>query len=197
MIQKCDKLFSNYSIFLRALEEDDWKHSIHWRKDETIWNMVAGPKYYVSEAFEKQWVKNHIENQQHNFVFVVVEKESGKTIGFVYLNNINQKNKCCEFSKLLGDQETWGKGYGTQMTMLTLYYAFYELGMERVEARQLLTNKASIRVNEKCGFKNEGVARHALFKQGQFVDLNLMACLREDFDKTIANHAKSLVELDK
>ena len=55
------------------------------------------------------------------------------------------------------------------MTMLAQYYAFYELGAEYVEAAQLMTNKASVCVNEKCGFKTEGCARHAAFKDGQFV----------------------------
>ena len=177
----------NYNVYLRALEEDDWQYSINWRKDETIWEMVMGQKYYVSECYERQWVKEHIENQNKNMVFVVCEKNTDKTIGYVYLNNIDHKNKKCGLVKLLGDRESWGKGYGTQMTMLVLHYAFYELGVQRVEASQLTTNKASIKVNEKCGFKNEGIARQAVFKNGRFVDINLMGCLKDDFDKLLEN----------
>lgn len=40
-------------IYLRALEIDDYKISIKWRKDDQIWNMLGGPKYFVSEAYEK------------------------------------------------------------------------------------------------------------------------------------------------
>ena len=149
--------------------------------------MVVGHRYYVSETFEKQWVKKHIENQQNSVVFVVCEKKTDVIVGYVYLNDIDYQKRSCSFAKLLGNKDLWGKGYGTQATMLALYYAFYELGLERVEATQLLTNRASIRVNEKCGFKIEGTLRHAAFKNGQFVDLNLMGCLREDYDIILDN----------
>lgn len=177
--------FKNYAIYLRALEEDDYKYSVKWRADEEIWDMVMGHRYYVSEAYEKNWVKNHIENQKESIVFVVCEKVTDIVVGFLYLNNIDHQNKSCRFAKLLGNKSCWGKGYGTQATMLVLYHAFYELGMERVCASQLLTNKASIRVNEKCGFVSEGVARHAIFKKGKYVDLNMMSCLRSDYDAVL------------
>ena len=176
-----NNMFENYRIYFRGLEESDYEHSIAWRQDDEIWDMVVGHRYYVSESFERQWVKKHVENQRDNIVFVVCDKQSGEVAGFVYLNDINLQNRSCHYAKLLGNKAFWGKGYGTEATMLALYYAFYELGLERVEATQLLTNKASIRVNEKCGFKNEGILRHAAFKNGKFVDLNLMGCLREDF----------------
>jgi len=53
----------------------------------------------------------------------------------------------------------------------------------RVEARQLLDNKGSIKVNEKCGFKTEGVLREAVFKNGKYQDLNLMSVLKRDFEE--------------
>ena len=187
-----NQIFDSFSVYLRPLEEDDWKYSVKWRQDELIWSMVIGQRYYVSELYERMWVKDHIENQQKNKVFVLCEKGDTKALGYVYLNNIDMKNRSCFFAKLLGDHEAWGKGYGTQMAMLALHYAFYELGLERVEARQLLTNRASIRVNEKCGFKTEGCARHAAFKDGQFVDLNLMSCLRSDYDAVVDNKIKEL-----
>ena len=41
-------------IYLRALEPEDYKVSILWRKDPEIWQMVCGPQYFVSEAYEKK-----------------------------------------------------------------------------------------------------------------------------------------------
>lgn len=180
-------MFENYKVYLRALEEEDYKYSVKWRADEEIWSMVIGRRYYVSELYEKNWVKSHIENQQKSFVFVVCEKETDEVVGFMYLNDIDYINKSCKFAKLLGNKSLWGKGYGTQATMMVLYHAFYELGLERVEATQQLINKASIRVNEKCGFKTEGTIRHGAFKKGHFIDLNLMGCIRSDYDELLKN----------
>ena len=43
---------SESRVYLRALEPADYKTSIKWRKDDAIWNMLGGTKYFVSEAYE-------------------------------------------------------------------------------------------------------------------------------------------------
>ena len=178
-------MFENFRVYLRALEPDDYKTSIKWRNDDEIWSMVVGPKYFVSEAYEKKWVEDSIFNNSNKLALAVCLKESNEHIGYVYLNNIDWKNRVCSFGKLIGNKRHWGKGYAQEMTILMLYHAFYVLGMVRVEARQLLSNKGSTRVNEKCGFKTEGVLRKAVFKDGRHQDLNLMSIIREDFDEVL------------
>ncbi len=66
-----------------------------------------------------------------------------------------------------------------------LHHGFCTLGLTRIEARQLLSNQASVRLFEKCGFRVEGVLRKAVFKDGRHQDLNLMAILREEFDELL------------
>lgn len=44
-------------VYLRAFELDDYKTTIHWRQDDTIWAMLGGQKYFVSEAYEKKWIE--------------------------------------------------------------------------------------------------------------------------------------------
>jgi ribosomal-protein-alanine N-acetyltransferase len=47
--------------------------------------------------------------------------------------------------------EFWGKGYATEATMFFLDYAFNTLQAQEVNAYAHTTNKASVRVLEKCG----------------------------------------------
>jgi RimJ/RimL family protein N-acetyltransferase len=184
------KMFSDFRVYLRALEPDDYQTSIKWRNDDEIWSMIVGQKYYVSEYYEKKWVEDLIINNSQKLTLAICLKESHEHIGYVYLFNIDYKNRVASFGKLIGKKECWGKGYGQEATMLMLYHAFYVLGLIRVEARQLLTNKGSIRVNEKCGFKTEGILRKAIFKDGKHLDLNLMSIIREDFDEILNNYIK-------
>lgn len=44
----------NKRIFLRALEPTDYKTSIKWRKDDAIWDMLGGTKYFVSGSIRKE-----------------------------------------------------------------------------------------------------------------------------------------------
>lgn len=64
-------------VYLRAFEPDDYKTTIKWRKDDKIWDMLGGTKYFVSEAYEKQWIENTIFNSKDvKLAICLVENES-------------------------------------------------------------------------------------------------------------------------
>lgn len=68
-------------IFLRALEPDDYKVSINWRKDESIWEMLGGTKYFVSEAYEKKWVEETIfSSKDVKLAICLIEQENTSVI---------------------------------------------------------------------------------------------------------------------
>jgi RimJ/RimL family protein N-acetyltransferase len=46
----------------------------------------------------------------------------------------------------------WGRGFATEATQALVDYAFTTLGFERLQARARISNPASRRVLEKCGF---------------------------------------------
>jgi RimJ/RimL family protein N-acetyltransferase len=176
------ELQKQYRVYLRALELNDANESCKWRADDEINSSIVGKKYFVSSEYEKKWVHDAIFNPSNTLKLAVCDKEKSTYIGNVYLTEIDSYNQNAQFSKLLGSRDFWGKGLATEFTMLMLYHAFYELNLQRVYAYQLVTNKASMRVNEKCGFRNEGTLRKAAFKHGELVDLNVMGILKEDFD---------------
>jgi RimJ/RimL family protein N-acetyltransferase len=47
----------------------------------------------------------------------------------------------------------WGHGYATEAARAVIDYAFEDLGLERLEAGARVSNPASRRVLEKCGFQ--------------------------------------------
>ena len=52
----------------------------------------------------------------------------------------------------------WGRGYATEAARALIDHAFGELGCERLSGRARVSNPASRRVLEKCGFQWTGVA---------------------------------------
>lgn len=176
-----NKNFDEYRVYLRALEPDDYKKTVVWHNDPEIWDMVMGNRYFVSSEYEKQWVEKKIFSNNDSFTFAICYKENNDFIGMVSLTNIDYIQRKAIFSKMIGEKKYWGKGIATESVMLMLNYAFNELGLKRVQAAQLITNKASIKVNLKCGFKNEGILRSACFKNGKYVDINVMGILDEEY----------------
>jgi len=179
--------FSKFRVYLRALELEDFKTTINWRKDDEIWGMLAGRKYFVSSEYEKKWVQDVIFNNKNNVTLAICLKGNDRHIGNTYLNDIDWFNRNAESSTLIGEKDCWGKGYGKEATILRLYHGFFELGLERIYSMQLLTNIASIKMLEKCGYCNEGVLRNAVFKNGKYQDLNMMSVLKKDFEELLRN----------
>lgn len=129
--------------------------------------MLGGTKYFVSEAYEKQWIENTIFNSKDvKLAICLVENE--KHIGNVYMTNINEINRSCVSHVLIGEKEYWGNGYAREALLLAIDYMFNERNMHRIQANVLTSNIASLKMHEKCGYKLEGTLREAVYKNGKY-----------------------------
>ena len=169
-------------IYLRALEPDDYKTSIKWRKDDEIWGMVGSPKYFVSEAYEKKWVEDTIFNSR-DIKLAVCLKDANKYIGNVYATDIDMISRCCTTGVLIGDHDYWNQGYATEAYQLLLDYVFNERNLNRAQAYVLESNVASLKMHQKVGYKIEGSLRQSAFKNGKYQNQILLSILKEDYCK--------------
>ena len=60
-------------------------------------------------------------------------------------------------------------------------YAFEELRLNRINGSALSYNAPSLHVTQKVGFKQEGIARQAVYKNGEFVDVVQLGILKSDY----------------
>lgn len=174
-------------VYLRALEPDDYKVSIAWRKDDEIWSMLGGTKYFVSEAYEKKWVEDTIFNS-HDIKLAICLKENDLYIGNVYATDINMINRTCTTHVLIGNKQYWGNGYASEAYKLLIDYLFNERGMNRLQALVLEDNIGSMKMHEKCGYRQDGVLRQSVFKNGSYKNQVVMSLLFEDYKKRFSQN---------
>ena len=167
-------------VYLRALEIDDYKTTIKWRKDDEIWKSVTGPKYFVSSEYEKNWVIKAINNPNEVRVGICL-KENDLLIGLASMIYIDMVNRSGAFSVMIGNKKYWSGGFATEAIKLLLAYCFNERGMERIWGPILESNIASQKVAFKCGFKKEGVLRNSVFKNGEYHNQIMVSILREEY----------------
>lgn len=165
-------------VYLRALEPEDYKTSIKWRKDDAIWNMLGGTKYFVSEAYEKKWVEDTIFSSK-DLKLAVCLCDADRYIGNVYMTDFNMINRTCSSHVLIGEKDCWGKGYAREALLQAMDYVINERGIQRIEALVLESNTQSLRMLEKCGYVLEGVKRNAVYKDGKFHNQCLVAYIVE------------------
>jgi RimJ/RimL family protein N-acetyltransferase len=62
-----------------------------------------------------------------------------------------------------------------------LGFAFDEMNLHRIQLSVYEFNQRAMRCYEKCGFRHEGRAREAFYREGKYHDSLLMAILRQEF----------------
>lgn len=70
----------------------------------------------------------------------------------------------------------------TEAVEAVVNHAFQELHLHRIEANIMPRNRASLRVVEKLGFRNEGVSREYLKINGKWEDHIHMVLLNEEME---------------
>ena len=75
----------------------------------------------------------------------------------------------------------WGRGLAAEACRAVLTFSFAEYGPERMQARVIDGNRASVRVLTKLGFRDEGTLRRSLFRRGKFEDVRMFSVLRDEW----------------
>lgn len=166
---------------LRAIEREDIPRFVRWFNDPEVRQFLTMHEP-LSRAKEERWFEEQLSrpNELHLAMEVWVGGE-WVHIGNIGLHNINLKNRSAILGIVIGEKEFWGKGYGREAIRVLLRYAFYELGLHRVELEVFAQNARAIRCYEAVGFKRVGVRREAFFRDGAFHDLVLMDLLASEF----------------
>ena len=103
--------------------------------------------------------------------FIIAANASEREIAFVITTHGTRVLGACGVAKLNGEQPEigywlgvpfWGKGYATEAARALIDYAFGDLGYDIVLGGARVSNPASRRVLEKCGFQWTGVGLYRI-----------------------------------
>lgn len=112
------------------------------------------------------------------FSFALVLKANNRLIGAVDVE-IQAEHNRGELAYWL-EVDCWGHGLAAEASAQLLRYGFDKLGLHRLYAQCLCTNRASARVMEKIGLLYEATFRQHCRKDGAFVDMLVYGLTRED-----------------
>jgi len=171
-------------IYLRAFETSDIHFLNTIRNNDTLYQTTTGNKYYISSEHDKKWIEDKIFNSYQQLYLVICSSESQKPLGYICANHIDYLNRKAEWGGLIISKEVNSKGIGTDAGYLFLDHLFGELGMNMVYAYVNENNKASYRLSEKFGFKQDGLIRDFVYKQNRFHNAYLFTMLKVDYDNS-------------
>lgn len=184
-------LFTGQMVRLGATPPDFKELFARWSSDAEYSRMLnfdpAAPKA-ISE-FEKE--KDQDKEDPRHFGFWIRTLADDKPIGLTGFW-VNWNNQSAWFWIGIGEADYRSKGYGTDTTRLMINYGFRELGLYRIGLGVFAYNVRAKRAYEKAGFVTEGIARSALYRDGQRHDIYSMAILRPEWEQMIQQQAQAV-----
>ena len=169
-------------LLIRPYEKSDAPAVFEVINDESIYEMTL----HIPYPYPKEQVPIWIHFTQKNSFYKKgyecgIFNFKGQYIGNIGLVNIDYTHKKAEMTYFIG-KDYRNEGYATEALAGLLYYAFRVVGLERVSGSAMCHNQASIKVMEKNHLRCEGVARHEILKDGEFIDVWHGAILKDEFE---------------
>lgn len=168
-------------IYLRALNLNDANDYYKWVKDKEVilYSLGRWLKPHTKKQIQ-EWLQETI-NDKSVLNLGIVEKETNKLIGHAGISSLSKTNNSGEYFILIGDRNSWGKGYGTEVTKLVVGYGFKVLKLHRIMLTVSDVNIGAVKVYEKSGFIKEGIMRDASFRNGKYHNKIVMSILDDEW----------------
>ena len=101
--------------------------------------------------------------------FAIRELQTGKLLGVVGLEACVEMHRSCDLGYWLR-KESARSGFMTEAATLCVDFGFRTVGVHRVRVAAATGNHPSLRVISRLGFRFEGIARHAEWCDGRWLD---------------------------
>lgn len=182
MEHKGTKLLETARLILRPFCLEDAESCIcNWSADPEVYRYISQEPQTPNNVYN--WLSSADEAyaSMETYYWAIVDKESKKVIGEIFVDALSSRNSWCELDWKIG-KAFWGKGYTTEAAMTIIRYLFDEVGFHRIQAKCCVENSASERVMQKIGMSKEGILRGYFHgKDERWCDVAMYAMLSNDF----------------
>jgi len=162
----------------RKLEEKDieWARVLH--NDPEVLKMLTDPRE-VSKEQQKSWFEG-LQKSKSSERWVAEHK--GAPIGVIRIDHIDRNNN----SVCIGldiHKDFRGKGHAKPVYSMIFRHWFDKEKMNRLWLLVAKYNEVALNLYKKLGFKEEGVQRQGLFRDGKYHDYVMMSLLKKEYDE--------------
>ncbi|MGN1297464.1 MAG: GNAT family N-acetyltransferase [Clostridia bacterium] len=170
-------------LILRSYEDSDVADLVEGLNNIEVAKWMAGVPFPYTEEDAKHFIaraKNNDENVKISLAIVL--KENNKVIGGTEITDINKKDGTAGGGIWLNEKYQ-KNGYGTEAFSARIKYCFDILGLRRIENGYYPGNEKSRKMQEKLGYKEEGIRRKKFLclATNEYVDECITGLLKEEF----------------
>lgn len=152
-----------------------------WMNDFQVTDYTGRSGQITTFQGEKEWLEGSVKNTC-NRNFDIIDLAMDKIIGTVGLEDIKSIERSAVLGIFIGENSHRSNGYGTEAINLILEYGFKYLNLHSIRLDLLNVNERAHKCYLKCGFKDTGCSREAIFINGKYYDKLHMDILENEFD---------------
>lgn len=164
----------------KSCEEEDIIKFTEWMNDFEITDYINNSSMLFSYESEKEWVIASAKKSSPGN-FNIIDLETNELIGSVGVDNIKDVSRSAVLGIFIGNDKYRSNGYGTEAIKLLLEYGFKYLNLHSIKLTVLDVNARAYKCYIKCGFKETGRDREAMYLNGKYHDVIHMDILESEF----------------
>jgi len=137
---------------LRSKSMDDAEADYSWRIDPELASLDATRPVTLSFTEYLCYHRDDVSYPSPWSVRMAIDTLDGRHIGNCMYYDINNEKSQCELGIMIGDQDYWSKGYGTDVVKIALERIFTATELDRVYLHTLTHNFRAQKSFAKAGF---------------------------------------------
>jgi ribosomal-protein-alanine N-acetyltransferase len=181
-INKKDIFLAGKKVILKVLSRDDIDDSnwYGWFNDEELCKTLQKHYYPSTRESQIKFLETEINNSYDKLQLGICQANGGPIIGIVSLNCIDLINRKAEISILVGEREFQKIDLFNESINLMLAHAFKSLNLNRIYGGSISKELVEL-MCRLFNFREEGIRRNDVFKDGQYCDIYCFGLLRKEF----------------
>ncbi|MFC4610354.1 GNAT family N-acetyltransferase [Streptomyces maoxianensis] len=167
-------------VRLRGIEPDDWTAFLRFAVDEERSGDLLHPPR-SAEGY-RAWAKEQAAAKSDGdcFQLAIEAVDTGEIVGAVGSHHADPRAGWFEYGVTIGADHR-RKGYAAEAVVMLLRFMFAERRFHKCGARIFAHNEASLALQRRLGFIEEGRLRDHVFFAGRHHDLVMMGMLADEF----------------
>ena len=165
----------------KGTTDEELEKFTEWMNDFQVTDYTGRSGQITTIVREKEWLENSAKNTA-NRNFNIIESKDNKLIGTIGLEDFNWIERSAVLGIFIGDKDFRSNGYGAEAIKLLLEYGFKYLNLHSIRLDLLAINERAHKCYLKCGFKDTGCSREAIYVNGKYYDRLHMDILENEFE---------------
>jgi len=166
-------------ITLRTVREDDLEILYEYHQDISNRGRYYPIGIMAEPVFQEKFQETGFWEEEKGMMLIA---DGEQIVGHIeFFETVSYLDEL-ELAIHIYQKQNRGRGIATEATQLMTGYLFDSKKINRIRLIIQPENSASKRVAEKCGYRQEGIARGAWYHRGENKDVEVHALLRGEYD---------------